>query len=1390
MKTKNLILLFFIVFLSLNVFSASLTNQITEPANQPIFAGSTFTLENRTLVDQNFVSSSQLINGGGFETIIDQNSNVIHFEGFNSLCKNSGASGTKCAHTSTNDITDISNVCNNGAPFAGTVSQLTSWFTEGSKSVMSGGDQAGVDLQGTIACVAMFHKNNSIEPLSITFNKSQTVLVLNHSTDLVEGVFLNNKADIIIDSNYSFLFIALGAWTGTQTNWFNGQILTLMSETDFNAYTNQTLRFFFDVNTTENGAAGSSDWNGRIDNIRVATITTLQTFPHADCNSSFNNQSFNPMTFNPDSNSFSINFTAPNFSGDYNYAISCSYVTDFNSSITVRDYDEGLISVKVPEFAFLTVTPIENIASFEFGSVIFNPSNELNDLIWRVDSNSNLSQDVNYVINNSLTDGRQYFIYTATQTQYDANQWVFNDSLTFGTTNNNPIQKIWNEGSNRYNHQFTDTLTPLQTKFYKLTYDAPYKHYFSIFNSSEWYTGLAPRTIDTNGIDYDEYSISTFSNIRDVFIQNVPDIFVDQTQAFEFQFTAWTDGNSVSLLSGTTIDLFNSDSTQTVTATLTPHRFSIAIDANNFNSQLLLKTTNTTSANVYITDYALIPRAYFTKRLELRKSNGDFLDLILISNESTPYLQEGKEFRLSTEAYDTHGNLQELVVKAFLDSNSENNLVKSALFPEINPDSDEEFLLTFDELMPAIIDLNGNATNPNPPRNIIVQAHLFDDNGVEVAIQAQTVTFLQYPYFPSDISLEFFPLENKVGKKPKGQLLATISEPETLEGFEIRIYDNNSSFTNPDYQTIIYKDKDFTCILESCNFQITINDFLFERDQNIYAISIQALLNTETPDSTNTLTRIIRYILVVAIQFETAKIHQVVERSDLTYRADEQIPLVLILRDSEATSLKDKINVRLNIALCNAPTGGVCVAQTTDYAPTGYLYDPQNNYNYYFFRQIFINSAGGLLPDGNYVQVRTTVTDATGSRTQITPVLAYKCKDNLFDGNFFFAGALNSILTRLGTQCLTNEDQFALVTTTTNSAQEVRLLIDQDHVVSDPSQEFFMCLRPLNENTIQDEFEQNLSCFIWYTVGESSIDSFRYRITNPNSDLSDEGSTRQYVQFDLPYEIVAYSDLVLLKEELEKQQNTTIDTMGEFIFESFRTFARDYILVGGLETLEDFTNGTSIITNVGTDINFNQAFSPAFVGGGIFFRVNGFPIVNMQDYKFNSSVSQDFNVLNPLTFREYLAEKNIFIKKDSELELFTSTTALPFTLKDDVGVLIINEEPTDQTINTETLDENNLSDFATIPNILTFNIQTTMFWNNFTENSSLFIPFSVLTIIKESAVTGFIEFFQNLFTDPFGTLGLLLIGSIMFIVVAFGLIYVFSVIYKNFSNGGGNNGVR
>lgn len=1089
----------------------------------------------------------------------------------------------------------------------------------------------------------------------------------------------------------------------------------------------------------------------------VLELETNTELTGADCNVSWGGGAYVDMPFNSSTQKYEYTTTEPE-PATKTYTISCG------SSESNTKTASGSVEFIVPLTDYLQITDISNVShNLNYSNVDFTPTTPANEFIFSAINSSGDTATVELNTINSLNDGRQYFIYKANPTQYNNGTWVFDDTATFGSTNSNPIQKIWDENSNHYVYT-QDVGIPIGLTYYKFTYKSPAKYFQKIKGEVDWSNTLEPSESIELGLAHDLFAISSFSNIRSTYIPFIPDISGDETSAYELQITAWSDVDANLSVGQTTT---SGDTVQTVALTTTPHRYSFTLNASNTASRAIITSTFISApADIHVQDYAILARGYFTKRLELFKQNSDFLDLILYNGESTQYLREGKPFRVATEAYDKDGDLEELQIEAYFDQTGDD--INKSSHKEIPLISSSEKVFSINETVEGIVDLSGNATTPL--RDVLVKATLVNADGDEIAVQSFGVKFIQFPYFNNDIQILFSPTEKRKGKNPKGIITLNTVAPETLLGYDIRIWDANGIITIPAYQTKIFKGTDFECVFQNCSVEFKVNDYLFETAGQTW-IAVSAILNTETFSLTNPLTQSLRSINTAQIDFTTAKIHQINERADRKYKSTEEIPLVLLLQSTEYTDLSKDIDVYMTLANCDdtTPANGNCDEQSTVFMPTGIVFDDKTNTNYYFFRNLWYLDDSSLPVDGNFLAFRAHVSDKTGITQSITPVLADKCATN---GTDFFTNMLAGLLNGLGCTA----PQSNIVSLSTNSANERAVEIADDRNTTAPSQELFACVGTDTNNVIGDPLTTDFYCFTWYQVAEKPIDNFRLRITNQYSDVSDEGATKQYVEFNIPYEIVALNDVSLLKAELETNQQTSINTVGEFIQAGLGSIAR-----GGIKNLgiENIVNGSNVISNIGADMNLNQAFDPATVSGMMFYVIKGMPIINAQDYRYDSRVEDDFDNINRKQFLNYLAENDVSYRTSpAKLDLVVDSFAVKQSFTDPSGHLLIDEEPSNQPINSQNTDVNSRQPYQYVPATLAFTLQNAMIFENFSLSDIRSLILTIKTPIETSILTQFNSFVSDLTSDPVDAIINVIFKNILLITIILMIAIIYTYIAR------------
>jgi hypothetical protein len=462
---------------------------------------------------------------------------------------------------------------------------------------------------------------------------------------------------------------------------------------------------------------------------------------------------------------YSMPYNASTEFYEVTHALYSTGIHDFNVSCTagsLTDSNTSTIEVNTPIASYITITDIENVTHTATDqNAYFTPVDHSKQIIWHVDSNYSAgSIDVTFNIYNNNHDARQYWIYTASEDLYDAGIWVFNDTLTYGSSTNydDPIQKIWDEGRSRYTFTFEDTITADENKYYRLVFKYPMRYWDSIADSTEWDNGLIPEEVDLNGETFDKFAISGYSDINSMLIVSaIPELISDYYVPYEFQFNAYTDFNEHTLVVGVVQDDGGSWKTQSAKRILISkndeQRFSVDINALDKNQFLYIHSNDLNVNTLYLGLYALIQRGYFKTDLELRTKFNDPLPLRIDSAGTTyKYLNEGDPFRIFTTLYDRMGDLNHYTIDVYFEQIADENRVG---YYQYNFSTSEGKIITLNDLLDGIIDLVHCESKASDIPDVKVTLTIWDDNSMDVQEQSVWVKMHQFPFFSTDLEFYF-----------------------------------------------------------------------------------------------------------------------------------------------------------------------------------------------------------------------------------------------------------------------------------------------------------------------------------------------------------------------------------------------------------------------------------------------------------------------------------------------------------------------------------------------------------------------------------------------------------------------------------------------------------
>jgi hypothetical protein len=280
----------------------------------------------------------------------------------------------------------------------------------------------------------------------------------------------------------------------------------------------------------------------------------------------------------------------------------------------------------------LSVTPISNVSnvSIDGNGVNFNPSNQTAELIFSAVTTATSTPAIFRANTNYTGIDKQYFIYTST----DGSSWVFNETLTFGTDYSNGVQKIFT--GNGYYYSFSDTLYKNVRKYYKMIFQNVSASWGTIKSSADW------RNYNMPTLSVEEFSGSSLTKAWDLFADSnysrvasrttkfYPDLTsVDLNTGFYLQFTGYASAV-------TTLNVGYADALDgvlhgvDVNVLTTKKTFSVPIDASSNEDYLGFASFSSGSANVYLSDFVIVPRSYFASNLEVLTKGGQKLPAIIM----------------------------------------------------------------------------------------------------------------------------------------------------------------------------------------------------------------------------------------------------------------------------------------------------------------------------------------------------------------------------------------------------------------------------------------------------------------------------------------------------------------------------------------------------------------------------------------------------------------------------------------------------------------------------------------------------------------------------------------------------------------------------------------
>lgn len=668
--------------------------------------------------------------------------------------------------------------------------------------------------------------------------------------------------------------------------------------------------------------------------------------------------------------------------GDFNYGIRATK-TDFNSG-----YAEGIISMRIDlTDGILTINDRQNVTHEILKThVDFFPTSPGGYIEYEAISSyaGTLIYDAN--VKQPLDDHRFYYIYTddADKNELLNHQFVFNDSLTYGTGNANPIQKVWDTNAEEWNFEFSDTLGAESSRMYRLMYLLPAYWLESFTDTPDWYVSPVPNYEEKDGRSLDIFYTSAYTNLNLELAEELPNLTASPATVndnYALTFTAWVDTGTetIKVSSNGTV------SSATLTTTPTTFRFDIAKDVN-------IYTENTAFKVLYLEELAIHDRGYFKSNLIILDEFYNQLPLYIADNNMVyRVIGEGIPFRVQTDAYDKNNFVDTVKIDAFIQSVTDANKL---FYKEVDVSSDveESSLIIIDELINGIV-----ITDSSIPSglHLKVRVRLCDENGVCFAEQdTDDYRFHNFPFDERDHSMQLVIQNTDYGQIPTGTIHVETRARDLLQYIRIAFWDTGGSVTNSDYNKFYVNGVDFECkVWGECDFSLNIEDWKFQSKDDWF-IQITAVYGTEDVNYSSEILNRKYKALVKGRQFRGLASLYISRdnRSPREYTDYERIPVILELQSALREPLKDRLKVTLSVWDLGTDNwagdaDSESWVETTDFYPQYYAYDVNKGTNKYGWVYRLYEDDGEKLTDGHYYRFVATISDLTQEFEDLNSIL-------------------------------------------------------------------------------------------------------------------------------------------------------------------------------------------------------------------------------------------------------------------------------------------------------------------------------------------------------------------------------------------------------------------
>ncbi len=575
---------------------------------------------------------------------------------------------------------------------------------------------------------------------------------------------------------------------------------------------------------------------------------------------------------------------------------------------------------------------------------------------------------------------RTFLIFTDDTNSQD---FKLNDSLTFS------IDRFWNSELEEYEHFFERNIGIGNIQQYKLDYKKPLISFESLTDQDFFTTQASINKINIDNRFIDEISINKFSRMvltptPDFAAITSPDTI---NSSYVVSFTASVDSG--------TLDITIQGDTETITT----EKKTIYLDAN--GSFEIVTEQPSSFRKLQIENFVVMERGFFTRELEVFDEFGNELPIVIDdTNNAFQVLEEGQNFSISTEIYERglfeNQDLNVIIIDAFVFGIEDQNTLMRKEIQVKEEDFETEITIEVNEILDGIITTSTDLDILTP---LVVRVRAcgkrVDTDATSEPVcyatqETQNLVLRQFPFSNDQILMRLSIDDFFVGENPEGSLFIETNFIETIEYVVISVFSESNSVLNPDVNETFFKNKDFQCFADFCDFDFRLSEWGFEEAID-YSIQATLKVTTSDLDYDNTLLNQIAFLQTFHIGYKEKFMNLYNKSRDARIFKDfEKIPILLNLRDNLNLPSRDDLNVTFRVwdlGTSDFNSGG-------DADPTFislgfdwdvYEYDINKGTNRYAFIGR-LRESGGALQDGHFYRILVEVDDRTKKREAINPI--------------------------------------------------------------------------------------------------------------------------------------------------------------------------------------------------------------------------------------------------------------------------------------------------------------------------------------------------------------------------------------------------------------------